>query len=402
MKRFCWLMGVLVLISVGVVVLWKGQVNAGSVNRVCALWVPRFDYASPEDIRRIVANANEAGFSDIFFQVRGNGSVYFKSSIEPWAFELSGDNVNMLGVDPGWDPLQTAIDAAAGSGLRVHAYINVLPGWKGLQDPPSGAGQLWTEHPEWFMVDSLGCRMMPTSGWYAFMNPVMPEVREHLCALVKELCQYDVAGVHLDYIRYPHDYHLVAAQRYPNASKEDLMRHSEFSYDNYSLTEMAVLYGDDITGAEIAAYRCGAVTRTVAQIAETMNRSGANPLCLSASVMGSPDEGLHYAYQDSGLWVRDGLVDWAVQMNYATLSFEKNLKAMRRNTGRAGFRRSVVVGIYGKNEADLLLSQIQSVQDSDARGLAFFSYSLLFNKSHQPTQKGRILLPAIRSFLDAD
>ncbi|WP_372797638.1 glycoside hydrolase family 10 protein, partial [Pontiella sp.] len=187
---------------------------------VVALWVTRFDYDRPEDVRRIIQNVGEAGFTDVFFQIRGNGTTFYPSQLEPRAYELSGHDLSNLGNDPGWDPLQLALDAAKPYGLRVHAYMNVLPGWKGLKDPPAAAEQLWTAHPDWFMVDSLGDRMLPTAGWYAFINPVMPEVRRHLKGLAQELCRYDIAGIHLDYIRYPHDYHIVAGQHYPDASKE--------------------------------------------------------------------------------------------------------------------------------------------------------------------------------------
>jgi uncharacterized lipoprotein YddW (UPF0748 family) len=107
-------------------------------------------------------------------------------------------------------------------------------------------------------------------------------------------------------------------------------------------------------------------------------------------------EGKRYAYQDSGLWVRAGLVDWAVQMNYGTTSFGPNLKAIKRAAGRRGFRQSVVVGIYGENDSEELLRQIDEIRRSGSRGLAVFSYSYLFDEEHRMTEKGRILLSKIR------
>ena len=34
-----------------------------------ALWVPRFDYSNPEDVKHIIKNASEAGFTDVFFRL---------------------------------------------------------------------------------------------------------------------------------------------------------------------------------------------------------------------------------------------------------------------------------------------------------------------------------------------
>ncbi|HKL21641.1 MAG TPA: family 10 glycosylhydrolase, partial [Tichowtungia sp.] len=179
---------------------------------VRAIWVTRFDYKSPLDVSSIVVNCARAGFTDIFFQVRGNATAFYPSRVEPWGFELHGKDVANTGKDPGWDPLQTAVSWAKRYNIRLHAYINVLPGWRGMKDPPRSAGQLWTAHPDWFMVDSTGAKMRPTSAWYSFLNPAHPAVRGHLMQVAAELARYDVAGLHLDYIRFPYDYKDVARE----------------------------------------------------------------------------------------------------------------------------------------------------------------------------------------------
>ncbi|MDH3981612.1 MAG: family 10 glycosylhydrolase [Kiritimatiellaceae bacterium] len=395
MKRFVIQMAILLAVTTMVIVLFVKISGRSVLPPVRAIWVTRFDYSTPEDVRSIINNVGKSGFTDVFFQIRGNGTAYYKSSLEPWAYELSGGKLPMLGRDPGWDPLQLAIDTSGAYGLRVHAYMNVLPGWKGLKDPPAQAGQLWTEHPDWFMVDSLGQKMLPTSGWYSFVNPVLPEVQSHLCGIVKELCSYDIAGVHLDYIRYPHDYHLVASQHYPKATKDELMRHADFSYDKASQAALYEKYGWDISKDKITKFRCDSITKVVREIACVMQVEKPNGCLLSASVMGNPTEGKHYAFQDSGAWVRAGEVDWVVQMNYGTRSFNRYLSAMKKATGRRRFPKSVVVGLNCKNEVGALLNQIDSVEKSCARGLAFFSYEYLFGKDHQETNKGRIVLNRI-------
>ncbi len=363
---------------------------------VRALWVTRFDYTKPDDVRHIINNVAEAGFTDVFFQVRGNGTAFYKSQLEPWAFELSGENVGLLGTDPGWDPLQLALDTARPYGLRVHAYMNVFPGWKGLVDPPTSKRQLWTAHPDWFMVDSLGQKMLPTAGWYAFINPVLPEVRAYLRGIVGELCQYDVAGIHLDYIRYPEDYRLVAREHYSDATDEEILRHSDFSYDPVSQAVLLERYGWDVSKEKITQFRCDSVTRVVRDISYIMQMKRPGRCLLTASVMGNPVDGRAHAYQDSGAWVRQGLVDWVVQMNYGTQSFDPYLKAIRKATGRRGFKSSVVVGLYCKNDVDEVAAQIDRVNASGSRGFALFSYSFLFDETHRKTEKGRILLAKIR------
>jgi uncharacterized lipoprotein YddW (UPF0748 family) len=397
MKRFFWLMGLLVAVTLGVVLMILSLGRPASQGpAVRALWVTRWDYDTPEDVRSIIENVCRSGFTDVFFQIRGNGTAYYSSAVEPWAYELSGNDVSATGTDPGWDPLATAIDAARETDLRVHAYMNVLPGWKGREEPPAEAGQLWTRHPDWFMVDSLGAKMLPTSGWYSFLNPVLPEVRAHIRSVVRELCRYDVAGIHLDYIRYPHDYRIVAPEIYPDASEQEIMRRSEFSYDPSSLAELIDRFGRDVTKRQITRYRCDSVTRVVRDISYVMQAEKPGRCILSASVKGNPVEGKFLAYQDSGAWAKNGEVDWVVQMNYGTRSFRRYLSDMRKAAGRKGFRSSVIMGIYCKNDIEDILEQVELAGDSGCRGLAFFSYTFLFDEMHRPTEKGRILRQKLR------
>jgi uncharacterized lipoprotein YddW (UPF0748 family) len=274
--------------------------------------------------------------------------------------------------------------------------MNVLPGWKGLEEPPAEAGQLWTAHPDWFMVDSLGCRMLPTSGWYAFINPVMPEVRAHLRGIAAELCRYEVAGIHLDYIRYPHDYHLVARQRYPEASDGEIMRHADFSYDEASQAALFARYGWDVTGKEVIRFRCDSITRVVRDISYVMQMERPEGCILSASVLGNPVEGRTHAYQDSGQWARTGLVDWIVQMNYGTDSFSRYLKMIRKAAGRSRFRSSVITGINCKNNAEDILAQLEQAEKAGCRGWSLFSYAFLFDEDHQLTEKGRRVVPHVQ------
>ena len=112
--------------------------------------------------------------------------------------------------------------------------------------------------------------------------------------------------------------------------------------------------------------------------------------------MGDPVEGKYRAYQDSGLWVRSGWLDWAVQMNYATRSFEQYLAAMKKAAGRKAFSSSVVVGLYCRNDLDTLLKQIELVRGAGSKGIALFSYGELFDERHWMTKKGRVLLSKVR------
>jgi uncharacterized lipoprotein YddW (UPF0748 family) len=359
--------------------------STANLPKVRAIWVTRFDYKSLGDVETVVANCARAGFTDIFFQIRGNGTVFYPSRVEPWAFELTGADASSTGKNPGWDPLKTAAAAAKKRGIRLHAYMNVLPGWRGLKDPPRSAGQLWTAHPDWFMIDSYGQRMRPTSGWYTFLNPALPPVRDYLAQLAAELAGYDIAGLHLDYIRFPYDYKDVAGQLYPKASEQEIKRRADFSYDRYSAEQVRRNYKGNW-----AAFRRESVSQTVAELKETFKTRRGAPCIISSSVLADFNRGYNDAFQDSRRWAKEQYVDWLVPMNYNAQLFDERLGNMRKSLGRGVVSERLVVGIECKASLSEIRRQIASVEKSGCRGYALFSYCYFF-ENHQPTAKGRAL-----------
>jgi uncharacterized lipoprotein YddW (UPF0748 family) len=352
---------------------------------VRAIWVTRFDYKKPADVEAIIANCARAGFTDIFFQIRGNGTVFYPSRTEPWAFELTGADASATGRNPGWDPLQVAADGAKKRGIRLHAYMNVLPGWRGVKDPPRSAGQNWTAHPEWFMVDSLGQRMRPTSGWYSFLNPALPEVRRHLTQLAAELARYDIAGLHLDYIRFPYDYKDVAPQLYPRAAAAEIAKRSDFSYDRFSAAQVQQRYSGNW-----GAFRRESVSQIVADLNKTFKAQRGPQCIVSSSVLADFDLGYSTAFQDSRRWAEERYADWLVPMNYNPKLFDERLGKMHKSLGRSATASQLVVGIDCKADPSVIRRQIAAVKKAGCRGYALFAYSYLF-ENHRPSAKGLAL-----------
>lgn len=172
-----------------------------------ALWVTRWDYSSAADVQRIAQKAAQAGFNILLFQVRGTADAFYTPGLEPWAARLSG----ALGQDPGWDPLQTAIEAAHAHGLELHAYINVYPVWSGTTPPPTSARPqhlFWTlsyryTWDDWRAVDRNGVTMTLNSG-YLWPSPALTDVVERAISVSVDLAtRYGVDGIHLDLVRYP-------------------------------------------------------------------------------------------------------------------------------------------------------------------------------------------------------
>ena len=177
------------------------------------LWVTRWGYSGEQDVRDTIAAAAAANFNAVFLQVRGTFDAFYSSPVEPWSSLMTGT----LGQDPGWDALAVGVDEAHLRGLELHAYLNVFPFWRGLDEPTaSDPEHARRAHPEWVVADRDGTPMALNDS-YIFASPGNSEVRAHVAAVAADIdAHYDVDGIHLDYIRYPgsgysHDAASVAA-----------------------------------------------------------------------------------------------------------------------------------------------------------------------------------------------
>jgi uncharacterized lipoprotein YddW (UPF0748 family) len=322
---------------------------------VKAVWVARFHYRYPDDIRVIMRNAAADGCNTVLWQVRGEGTVAYPSRLEPWSAQFDYR-------DPGYDPLRIAVAEAHRSGLRIEAWINVMPGWKGPQAPPIN-NQLWNTHPEWFLHDASGQRQ-PLGNFYAILNPCLPEVRRHIADVVRELISnYELDGIHLDYVRYAWDTTPGAREKYPR----DPATLSLFRQETGRRPDQDVSAWDR--------WRAEQITRLVAEIRSVVRqvRPGAT---LTAAVWASASIGYRDYFQDSPAWLRDGLVDAIMPMTYTDRldRFEQYNEEYRAAVPRG--RIVPGVGLYKFGSPDPLAQELQRCR-SWGGDYALFSYESL-------------------------
>lgn len=359
----------------------------GSAQEVRALWVTRWDYTSPEHVTAIMENAASLHFNVVLFQVRGNATAFYPSAIEPWAWELTGDDASSTGQDPGWDPLARAVEEAHARGLEIQAYMNVFPAWRSQDYPPRDSGQLWWTHPEWFMVDAAGHRMVPRDhrftpypDWYAFISPGVPEVQDHLGSVFEEVARnYEIDGIHFDYIRYPFEIHEVA-----EGYEERQRALGNWSYDPVSLrrfTEETGVETPDASPETWIDWRCQQITDTLRQIRERVDavRPGIH---LSAAVMPEPEDARRTKNQDYLRWLREGLLDSIQTMGYTSSNevFARRLGALGAQFPARGW---FVPGMSLGNDAGTVEAQIAIARETEgASGFAGFAYSHLFDRDN--------------------
>ena len=361
-------------------------------REIRALWVTRGEYRDAADVDRIVANAATLNFNVILFQVRGNGTVFYKSKIEPWAYELTSRDPETTGKDPGWDPLAVAVESAKRHGVELHAWVNVFPAWRSQRYPPRESGQLWWAHPEWFMHDAAGERMIPrdrranpkVADWYTFLSPGVPDVQKYLADLCAEITtNYAVDGLHYDYIRYPREIDEVRQEFRARAKKL-----GNWSYDPVSMKRFAQETGvarPDDDPDEWFQWRADQVTATVKTIADRVRPIRRDKLVISAAVGADPEDSKIGKGQDYLTWLERGTVDGVFLMGYTddVEKFTKQCKGVVAKRPKTGF---VAAGIGLRYEPKVVLDELGITRKLGLDGFAGFSYGRLFATSgeHKP------------------
>lgn len=221
----------------------------------------------------------------IFIQTRVRGSVIYPSSIEPWDVALTGQ----YGKDPGYDPLQFAIEECHHRGMELHAWVVTIPAYK-----ISLAKQMGTKG-----VTRTHAALCKRHADMYYLDPGQPGTADYLADICKEIVsRYDVDGIHFDYIRYPEN-----AGSFPDAD----------TYKKHG------------AGKPKAQWRRDNVTRVVRKIHDEVKRL--KPwVKMSCSPVGKFRDGTRYSskgwncydavYQDAQGWLREGIQDALYPMMY--------------------------------------------------------------------------------------
>lgn len=371
------------LASVGVLAValsgcsrWSGSRTAGDrpaageaapYSPYRGLWITRWDFKTEGDVRRAIDDAVSIGTTDILLQVRGQGDAYYPSPIEPWSHDLVDD----AGEPPSFDPLGVAIEQAHKRGVRVHAWLNVMPLWRG-KTPPADPAHPYHAHPEWRLRDRAGVDQ-PLSDHYVIVNPALPAVHEHLRAVVADLTsRYELDGIHFDYIRFVQDT-VEGDALYPGDPQTVARFQRETGAEGVDTPERR------------AAYRAW-IRERITELVGTMvaqarlNRPGIE---VSAAVWRRPDLARDEQLQDAAVWLERGLIDRAIPMIYTEdrEQLAGDLAAWRDATEGAG--RGVVTAGLGTYKVGPAEATRQIALTTGAGGYCLFAYSSIFESANR-------------------
>ncbi|MDQ0340024.1 uncharacterized lipoprotein YddW (UPF0748 family) [Caldalkalibacillus uzonensis] len=362
-----------------------------------AFWVQAFapGLKTPEEIDQLVEDVSQANMNAIVAQVSRRHDAYYRSDVLPFTEDPA--------VPQGFDPLGYLIEKAREKGIEVHAWVVVGPMWHPIYGgEPQDPNHIWNLHGPDAADDqtwvtrgydgSVGNRMQP------YLDLGHPDARDHVVEMVTDIVRnYDVDGVHLDYIRYPEN-----AAGNPKGW---------YGYNPTSLQRFQEETGrtdrPDPADPHWLEWKTEQVNTLVKRVyLEMMAIDSAAKLTAAVVSWGFDDprhtewwamDPVQRAHQDWKRWVQEGYLDYAFVMNYdpdadptraarydAWIEWQKDLP---RNRG-------IVIGpaLYLNAPKDSL-SQIQrALQPSPAgrhaEGISLYVYNVWSNDS---TPRGEII-----------
>jgi uncharacterized lipoprotein YddW (UPF0748 family) len=277
------------------------------------LWVDAYHDGAktPKQIDKLVADARRANVNALVVQVRRRGDAYYAKSLEPRTDDPS--------LAAGFDALQYLIDKAhSGSPrLEVHAWISALPIWGEQDRSPGDARHVFNRHgPSAAGSENWLMRRADGETWATgyFLDPGHPDAARYTAEVALNLVrEYDVDGLHLDYIRYP-DVGSKASWGYNETSVARFnARHGRQGQPAPTDPQWSQWRRDQVTALVRQIYLGTMVLKPQVKVSAAVIPWGAGPKT-DADWIKTSAYGV--VFQDWRAWLEEGILDLAMPMTY--------------------------------------------------------------------------------------
>ncbi|UCE27031.1 MAG: family 10 glycosylhydrolase [Candidatus Coatesbacteria bacterium] len=269
--------------------------GAVAAEEARGVWVCPWELNAPEDVPAVVELAKEANLNAIFYEVRYRGdALYVPNRYTDKYPNPEPRSPHLAGTDPEFDPLAELISEAHAAGIRVHAWVTTFVTLN--EKTPTPDGHPAVDHPDWLARTKSGDKFDVYN--MAWLDPGLPEVQDYLYNVLMDIVvNYDIDGLHLDYVRYSDGgalYNDEALKRYKRET-------------GLPISDTAAL--DD--------WRRAQITRFVARLGNGVKRE--KPAVeLSAAVFAvRKSKAYGECRQDWTTWLEEGIVDFVVPMAYS-------------------------------------------------------------------------------------
>lgn len=403
MRRTIWLSWLtLVLLAITAV----GQ--SGAQYR--GFWVDTFNTPlnNHNDVLAVVNNVKLANGNAIFAQVRRRGDAWYLNALEPRA--------DRTPIEAGFDPLADLIKAAHAQNIEVHAFVIIGALWNAdpTVRPPENPQHVFNQHgfnqatgriyegrDNWLtrtlLPDTIGTDTSIRFNGHRFGGDFWidlghPDAADYSLRVLMHLVgNYDLDGLHLDRIRYPE---LSVAGQTPTSGVSIGYNETSVARFNkrYSLAGSALPAPNDarwsdwrraqVTNFVRRVYLNALLLKPQLKVSAALIAFGSGPTSESAWVNA---EAYWRVFQDWRGWTEEGILDYAIPMNYKrehvvaqALAFDSWLHWTQYHQ----YNRAIMIGTGAfLNAIEGTLKQTRRTLAPDAQGqrvdgVVFFSFAV--------------------------
>jgi uncharacterized lipoprotein YddW (UPF0748 family) len=333
----------------------------------------------PDRFPELIEDARRLGASDLFVQVYRGGRAWFDSSL------ADASPHRAIVESTGRDTFAELIPLAQASGLRVHAWVNVLSLAGNTHSQlvlDLGRGVVAVDRQGRSILDYPKLEVPdPDRAYYrmgtpaVWLDPAAPGVAEHIAAIFAELPNRypTLDGIHLDYIRYPDVLPFVPGSRFGVGLD---FGYGEATRGRFQAeTGLAAPFGKTLANANRwDAWRRAKLTELVATIGGAVHAVDPD-LALSAAVWAYADRAYLALSQDWRGWLDADLIHFAVPMAY-TLDDALLTHLAHAFAGvPSGNRIWIGLGSWlFEKQPERAVAQVEIVRAAGAGGDALFSW----------------------------
>jgi uncharacterized lipoprotein YddW (UPF0748 family) len=339
--------------------------RAAAAEELRGLWICPWDINTPAAVDRVVADAAGCNFNALFAEVRYRGdAVYVPNKRNSRFPNPEPRSPHLAGQPADFDPLEDLVAKGHAAGLQIHAWVTTYVVLN--RKTPAPPGHPAVEHPEWLSRNDRG-ETWDRHGM-AWLEPALPEVQDYLYNVFLDVAvNYDVDGLHLDYVRYP---------------SPDFGRHPR-AIELYK-TETGKSLED---AAAFADWRRQKITAFLSRLYEGLSKEA--PSCrLTAAVFASRTGAAYQDYlQDWSGWLASGCIDAVIPMAYGrdAAVVRKQLEDAASVCAGRHLYAGIMVPEVGAEEFDErvgaeMVAKARAAREAGAAGIVVFSYSGLLKE----------------------
>ncbi len=274
------------------------------------------------------------------------------------------------------DDYRVAIPVANSHGIEVYAWL-----W--TMNLEHDSATILRDHPEWLEVNRLGSSLADAPayvGYYRFLSPAIPEVREYIKNKVRAYCEVDgLEGIAIDYHRmvdvilpttlWP-NYDVVQDKEYPEF---------DYGYNPAMIEKFKALHGydprervDPSTDEKWLQFRCDQITEVANEIAEVVHSYGKK---MAASPFPTPEMSRKMVRQDWGKWNLD-IVFPMVYLDFYTGDASFVADCTLDNVSQKNPMTTLYTGMWAHND-QVMFESMDAALNNGAEGVAIFTVKVL-------------------------